>query len=179
MIRAEEDFETRVSRLERAIEGVEGSLAGEPLEAARTLVRAVLDVHRVALSDLLSSARDAGIDLPRELTRRPAIAWLLALHDLSPESVADRAEEAVRHAQGDARAGASAVLLGVDEGEVLVRLEGASREGVQLLRRGIERAVLRLVPEAVLSFQDPFGAVSKGDLLPAERLVRRPVASNP
>src|SRR5258708_5578864 len=110
---AAEGFESHVSRLERAIEVVEGSLTGEPLESARALVR-------TALSDALPGARDSGVEMPRELTRRPAIAWLLALHDLSPESVADRAAEAVRHALDAAHPGASAVLLGVDDGEVRV-----------------------------------------------------------
>jgi hypothetical protein len=172
-----ESFDAMVARLERALDEVERGLSGEPLASSRELVRAVLDVHRAAVSDLLAGARGAGIELPREILRRPAVAWLLALHDLTPDSIADRAREAVRDALDTAREGASAELVSAEEGEVRVRLGGESPDAVARLRRDVERAVLRLAPEAVLSFEDPFaerdGQVAH--LLPAERLVRRPV----
>jgi hypothetical protein len=172
-----ESFDAMVARLERTIDEVERGLSGETLASARGLVRAVLDVHRAAVSDLLASTRGAGIDLPREIMRRPAVAWLLALHDLNPDSIADRAREAVRDALDTARLGASVELTGVEEGVVRVRLGGESPDAVARLRREVERAVLRLAPEAVLSFEDPFAerASTAPDLLPAERLVRRPV----
>jgi len=172
-----ETFEALVARLERAIDGIETELAGEPLAAARGLVRTVLDVHRSAISDLLVSLRAAGVELPREVARRSPVAWLLALHDLSPESIADRAREAVRDALDLARPGASAELVGVEEGEVRVRLYGESPDAVARLRREIERAVGRLAPEALLAFDDPFAERNSKVtyLLPAERLVRRPL----
>src|SRR5258706_5654551 len=100
-----ESFDAAVVVLERTIDAVERRLSGEPLASARDLVRAVLDVHRMAISDLVQSMRGAGLDFPRDVTRRPAVAWLLALHDLMPESIADRAREAVREAQDSARPG--------------------------------------------------------------------------
>jgi hypothetical protein len=174
MIMSEETFEAQVANLERSIAQTERALAGEGIEAARALVRAVLDVHRTAISDMLAGLHDAGVDCPREVIRRSPVAWLLALHDLTPDSLADRVREALRDALDGAGPSTSAELAGIDGGEVRIRLGGDDREAILRLQRSIERSVNRLAPEASVEFDDPPPESSVTFLLPAERLVRRP-----
>lgn len=175
MIMAEETFEAQVAHLERSIAETERALAGEGLEAARSLVRAILDVHRTAISDLLAGLHGAGADCPPEVVRRSPVAWLLALHDLTPDSLADRVAEALRDALDGAAVGASAAVVGIDGSEVRISLSGDDREAIQGLRHSIERAATRLAPEAGVEFDDPPPESTVTHLSPAARLVRRPV----
>ena len=46
---AEETFEAQVANLERSIVDTERALDGKELEAARSLVRAILDVHQTTI----------------------------------------------------------------------------------------------------------------------------------
>ena len=73
-------FASKVAELERALALAESSLTGAELERTRALTAALLEVHRVGLVELRRLLGDA--ELGRAARSEPAVAWLLACHDI-------------------------------------------------------------------------------------------------
>jgi hypothetical protein len=173
-------FDQKLHELEHSVAEVERRLTGDGLEAARALVSAVLAVHRDALEDFVEASCGADPARLASLANRPKIAWLLGLHGLNREPLAERAEAALRLA-ADVVKGANAEVVAVEGERVKVRVRAGAAEASVLLERAIERAMLGVAPEAALEFESesPRAAPRAPELLPAEQLVRRRTVPSP
>src|SRR6478609_9677328 len=74
------DFASKVAELERELARVESTFHGTDLERARTLIAAVLEIHRIALVDLRAQLGESV--LFEAATQQTSVAWLLACHDI-------------------------------------------------------------------------------------------------
>jgi hypothetical protein len=129
-----DDFPQKLERVERAVAEVERLARGEVLEATRTLVRAILDVHKDALRELFTADESATNEALAALACRPRIAWLLGLHGINPDPLEGRAREAVRTARSVAPPGARAEVVSVEDEAVKVRVLGPPRTRGACLR---------------------------------------------
>lgn len=172
-----DDFPQKLERVERAVAEVERLARGEVLEATRTLVRALLDVHKDALHELFT-AGEGPSDALVALACRPRIAWLLGLHGINPDPLEGRAREAVRTARSVAPPGARAEIVSIEEEAVKVRVLGAAEDSRRLLARAVERSMAELAPEAEVTFEGVAAEPRDSDLVAPERLVRREVRSS-
>jgi hypothetical protein len=166
-----DDFSEKLKRIDHAMAAVERLLEGERLEATRTLVSAILDVHHDALEELFAAASGSAGDALAGLACRPRIAWLLGLHGVNPDPLEDRVREALRVARSVPGTGGRAEVVRVEGELVSVRVMGGNADGRRLLARAVERSMAELAPEAELAFEGV--AEPQQDLFAVERLVRR------
>ncbi|HMJ10141.1 MAG TPA: hypothetical protein VK524_01985 [Polyangiaceae bacterium] len=164
-----DDFNEQVARLQQALEHVERTLEGPALEASRSLMRAVLDVHRRALADWL--ALDAR-GVPPVASLPASVVWLLAIHDLNPEPFEARVRGALQDALS-ALPNAAAELSRIEGERVWVRLDEGPAQALGVLARAITASVLRVAPECVLEFEGLPEIAEQPHLLPVASLVRR------
>jgi hypothetical protein len=170
---ASDAFEKKLAELEQKVADVERRLSGDDLDAARSLVRTLLDVHRDALEELLAAPGASEALLRGELARRRKVSWLFGLHGLNPRALSERASEALGLAVASLASSASAELVAVAGERVDVRIRGGAAEARTLLARAVERAMLGLAPEAELALDVEPEAPAAPVLLAPERLVRR------
>ncbi len=145
----EGDFAAGMARIEELLARTEQSCAPESLPVVRELVRALLEVHRVGLGELLAALEDGNPshgEALRAAASREAVAGLLLMHDLHPDALAKRVERALREAN-DAGAGAAvAELVQLEGRDVRVRISGKPA-AAQLLARVVERALCERAPD--------------------------------
>jgi len=175
---SDEDFAAGMGRLEELIARAEESCSPESLPVVRELVRSLLDVHRIGLAELLAAiedgARASGADAARAAASRPAVAGLLLMHDLHPDALATRVEQALREANGASTGGATAELLRIDDLYVRVVVSG-KRAAAQMLARVVERTLCERAPDATVHL-DVAAAIDddrQGGLVPLDRLRAR------
>jgi|SRR5579885_1881545 Fe-S cluster biogenesis protein NfuA len=110
------------------------------------LVQAVMEFHAAGLERMLSIVlqQESGPALLASFAGDDLAANLLLLHGLHPDDLRTRLEKALAKMQPFLRArGASAVLLGLDNGVVRVRVEG----GQLGLQSVIREAIYSAAPE--------------------------------
>ncbi|MDT0636277.1 hypothetical protein [Spectribacter hydrogenoxidans] len=157
MSRGGEDFDGQVARLQGLLAALDG--VGEPAaaDAARELVQVVIEMHGMALSELMSLIGEAGAQpadtLPPKLAANPRVRGLLLLHDLHPDDLATRAGQALDRLRPHlAVQGVRAELAGVANGAVRVTLtasgQKSNRPSAEVLRREIEETLLDMAPDA-------------------------------
>ena len=130
------DIETLVAELEQ--------LPEVPREKARALVEATLALHRDGLARILELG---GAPLREAAVHDGLVSALLALHDLHPLGLAERARAAVERARAElGAAGVHAELVSVENGVVRARVQGAHAEDA---RRTLGDALWVAAPDAV------------------------------
>jgi hypothetical protein len=168
---SDDDFKACVARLEHAIEYVEKTLEGQALEASRSLVRAILEVHKKALTALL--ARDSAEQAARADALPASVQWLFALHELNPVPLEVRVKAALAQTLA-AFPDAAAELLDVSGERARVRLESGPARANELFARAFESTLLELAPECQLEIQGLSAPVTTTpELVPVTRLLRR------
>lgn len=152
----------------RRIELLLGALVdGGARTTAEELVREIVGLYGAGLERVMAIVTETGAaGTLRALVDDPVISGLLVLHDLHPLTTAER----VRAALDGHPHGHGAELLGVEDGVVRLRLEGAcgcpsSRAAVT---ESIERAVARVAPEVTRV------DVESTDAAPLLQIGRRP-----
>ncbi len=152
----EREFQQRTRQIETLVQRVQSL----PDENARTvaldLMRAVMDLHGVALSRVIELAVDggeAGRALLAELCADPMITGLLVLYGLHPLEVEERVRSAVERLQPDLRERSSSVeVVSVTETAVRVRIHnnghGCGSSG-DLVKNMVEEAIHGAAPEIV------------------------------
>jgi hypothetical protein len=145
------DFRERLARVEALVGALERCPDSAAREAARDLVRTLLDLHAAGLGRILDVAgRESA--LVERLATDDLVSSLLLLHGLHPHPVARRVARALERARPRFRA------LGAD-----VELLAASDEAVHLGFRGevtlmiwtvAEEAVAEAVPDATLTVEE-------------------------
>jgi uncharacterized tellurite resistance protein B-like protein len=152
------DAQTGPARIEALVAALDAIGDPKAAQAARELVRAIIELHGAALADLLALVAEAGDQpadtlLPRFLAN-PQIASLLLLHDLHPQDLPTRVRAALRRLHPHLGVcGLRAELLGVDEDDrVRIRLSAAGgrkqASSPEEVRREIEQALFAAAPDA-------------------------------
>jgi Fe-S cluster biogenesis protein NfuA len=118
-------------------------------EAARDLVRELLDFHRAGLQEVMGLADET---LRGRLAGDPKIEPLLLLHGLHPEALETRVERALAKVRPYlASHGGSVEFLGVVGARIRLRLQGSCDgcpSSAETLKGAIEAALLESAPDA-------------------------------
>jgi hypothetical protein len=152
-VKVDDRFSSNLARVEQAVKDVERLLKGEGLEAARTLVSALLEVHREALEELFQPSNEPRTEACRRILCRPKVAWLLGLHGVNPEPLAGRARVALDTASVAPETRARAEILAVDKERITVRIVGENEAERRELAGVVERALSEVAPEANVVFE--------------------------
>ncbi len=120
---SENELFARLGRVEALVELLERHPDAAVRDAARELVRTVLDLHACGMRRLLEVAGN-GPALALA-SAEPALGGLLALHGLHPTPVVERARRALAELETKlTRSGARTELLSTEGDVVRVRLHG-------------------------------------------------------
>jgi Fe-S cluster biogenesis protein NfuA len=134
-----------LERIESLLQKVESCPDPAMREAARDLVRELLDFHREGLARLADRAG-------AELAADPKVAPLLLLHGLHPDALGTRVERALEKVRPYlASHGGSVELVGIEEGRVRLKLQGSCDgcpSSSATIRGAIEEAVVAAAPDA-------------------------------
>jgi hypothetical protein len=136
------DFPERLRRIEALVQALEACPDRTAREAARELVRALLDLHAAGLArmlDLVAPPAEPGVNTTERFVRDRLVSSLLLLHGLHPVPVADRVARALGRL-GDVE------LLEATAQRVRVRLRGDPAAEASL-RRAVEEAVVESAPD--------------------------------
>jgi Fe-S cluster biogenesis protein NfuA len=147
--------EAELARIDELVQQIERSTDADARDAARTMMRAVLDLHAQGLSRMLTLLRTSG------QASETLGAWLgddlvrslLLLHDLHPDSLGERVERGLEAARGQLKAhGGDVELLKIRDGIVYLELHGnchgcASSQAT--LQSTIEQTIYAFAPDVV------------------------------
>lgn len=134
--------EERVRRIEDLVRRLEEIPDPESRQTAQSLMEAILELHGAGLErmmDLVFEAGDSGKTTIRKFASDGLVASLLVLHNLHPDDIETRVQQALGKMHGNAE------LLGAFEGIVRIRLTGAGCG----MRELVESAVRDAAPDAV------------------------------
>lgn len=146
-------------------------------ELTEDLLRELMALYGAGLGRILDRMRDAAPDALRDLAADPLVDGLLVLHDLHPDDVAARVEQALEGVRPYlASHGGGVQMLGVTDGVAHLRLEGACDgcgSSQVTLQHAVEGAVLDAAPEIERIEVEGATARSGSSLIPAESLSLR------
>lgn len=150
-----DDVRERLTRIEALVEGLERCPDPASREAARDLVRALLDLHAAGLGRILDTAgRESS--LVARLADDDLVSTLLLLHGLHPQPLEQRLSRALERHQPRLRAlGGAVELIEASEESVRLRVRG---ESTPVLRAAVEEVVTQAAPDAAVeieSVRDP------------------------
>jgi hypothetical protein len=153
----------RIEALVRSLETCGDAVARE---AARELVRTVLDLHAAGLAQMLELAArvgESGSDLVERFARDPLVSSLLLLHGLHPVPVERRVADAIDDLRSRIRSGGGDVeLLAVTDEMIRVRLHGDPSFG-QPLRLVVEAALIEVAADVpILEIEEDWNRDSTG-----------------
>ena len=137
----------RAERIEELLRDLDGIADPHIQSVARELVQSVTELHVKGLErvlEILSESGSGGVALIDELGNDGLVGPLMALHGLHPLELSDRVTRAVE------RFGADAQLLGIDGGNVRIRLRSqphgcGSTAGTT--RAALEDAIYNAAPD--------------------------------
>ncbi|HVT26386.1 MAG TPA: NifU family protein [Lacipirellulaceae bacterium] len=167
-------FERRIGRIESLVERIEQSADPSLREAAREMVRCLLELHAEGLRKILhlaAGSNGAAQSVLDAWLKDDLVRSLLLLHELHPESLESRVRHALENVRPYLRShGGNVELLELGEGRVRLRMDGNCHgcpSSAATLRDTIERAILELAPDAgeievegLSSSAEPGGLVS-------------------
>lgn len=171
-----EEVGARVEDLLDRIAATDHRVAG----LAEELVRSLVQLYGAGLGQIVATLQDRAPDTLTELSDDVLVSGLLALHDLQPDDVVVRVEQAldrVRPLLGSH--GGDVTFLGIEAGTVHLRLEGTCNgcgSSQETLEHAVEAAVFTAAPETVAI--DVEGAVAPDEaadaFIPVEAVLRCP-----
>ncbi len=150
----EQEFQTRMGRLEGLLKEIERTADPAVRERTREIVQALLDLHGAGLEKILegvAATGEAGRAVIDALARDNLVGSLLLLHDLHPLDVEARMHLALEEVRPylDAHGG-NVELLGVRDGVVRLRLHGSGHScpsSARTMQQTIEEAIYGKAPE--------------------------------
>jgi Fe-S cluster biogenesis protein NfuA len=160
----------RFDELLDVVEQVPGATSEAAVEAVRTLA----EIYGEALRRVLTVAPDA---LRDELARDQLVAHLMVVHDIHPDPVQDRVEQALDAVRPYIEShGGHVDLVDIDAGVARVRLSGSCgscSSSAVTLEQTVSEAVLALAPELtdVEPIQPPRSTTA---VIPVAALFQRP-----
>ncbi|CAN5857239.1 hypothetical protein BH23ACT10_BH23ACT10_37360 [soil metagenome] len=169
-----------VDAVGRRVEELLDQIAGRDevsAELTEELVRELMGLYGAGLGRILDRMHAVAPDALRDLTADPLVGGLLMLHDLHPDDIAARVEQALEGVRPYlASHGGGVQLLSVTGDVALLRLEGSCDgcgSSQVTLQHAVEGAVLEAAPE--IGRIEVEGAVPEpsNGLIPAESLSLR------
>ena len=136
-------FHGRMQHIEELIEAIQEHGNAVVRASAAEMVRALLDVHRAGLAEMLeqiSRQGEPGQTILNGLVRDDLVSRLLLLHDLHPVDLETRIQQALDRARP---------LLEMHDADV--RLAHASHEAIQLQVKGGGEDVHKILENAILA----------------------------
>jgi hypothetical protein len=154
-----DDFRQRLNRVEALVGVLERCTHPATLEAARELLRTLLDLHAAGLSRILDTAgRESA--LVGRLADDDLVSSLFLLHGLHPYPAAQRVSKALERDQPRFRSlGGAVELIAANDQAVHVRVRGNASPA---LRVALEELVTRAVPDAALDVEEVADAGADG-----------------
>jgi len=153
----EPTFEQRIARIETSLDRIEQSGDAAAREAARDTVATLLELHRAALGKILGIVAECGNAGRLALENCLAddlVRSVLLLHDLHPESLESRVQQALDTVRPYLNShGGGVELIAVSTAVVRLKMQGAcngcpSSSATQ--RDRIEQAIHEIAPDAPL-----------------------------
>ena len=145
------DFRERLGRVEALVGALEQCPDPATREAARQLVRTLLDLHAAGLGRVLDLAGRQSA-LAERLADDDLVSSLLLLHGLHPRPAAERVARGLERVRPLLRSvGGDVELIEADEAVVRLRLRG---ESAPALRKVVEEAVTEAAPDAALEVEE-------------------------
>lgn len=149
-------FEQRIQRIEGLVQQVERSPDASLREAARELVRTLLDLHAAGLARMLNRMREfdrPGPDLLTACLDDDLVRSVLLLHDLHPDTLETRVRQALDTARPYLQShGGDVELLGISAGNVRLRMRGSCDgcpSSAATLKHTIEEAIYQAAPDVI------------------------------
>ncbi|HJZ57009.1 MAG TPA: NifU family protein [Gemmataceae bacterium] len=149
MMEKDGGFRQRLDSVEGLVRALEECADPRARDAARELVRALLDLHAAGLTRVLDmTGTDGGPGLTDRLVGDPLVSSLLLLHGIHPAPVQTRVAEALKRLRPQLRTqGGDAELLLAGDDLVRIRLRGERGAGPEL-QALIESALMESAPDA-------------------------------
>jgi hypothetical protein len=155
-----DDFRDRLDRVEALVQALEQCPDRTSREAARELVRTLLELHAAGLTRILDTAgRESA--LVGRLADDDLVSSLLLLHGLHPHLAAERVRRALEQHRPRFRS------LGAD-----VEVVQACEESVRLRVRGESSPALRSAVEGIVTQAAPDAAVDVEEVADSARIAR-------
>ncbi len=167
------DHGQKIERMLDEVQAVAGPVAWPRVEA---LVTALVDLYGTGLERLLDHARAAAADraeLDRAIGRDEIVSSLLVLHGCHPVALEERISRALGRVRTEVPEAAPLAFVGLEGGVVMLRVaDEAEKERAPSLQV-VARAIEHEAPEVEgVRIEGLAAAPPKGDLVPAERLLR-------
>jgi len=151
----EQEFQQRISRIETLVEQIDRFSDPAAQATAKELVQAMLDLYGAGIERILDITYEAAEDGPAlidTLASDDLVSSLLLLHGLHPMPLETRVAQALDKVRPYlASHGGNVELLGVDEGQIHLRLQGSCNgcaSSAVTLKLAIEEALHELAPDA-------------------------------
>ncbi len=147
------DLQAIGERIERLLDDLGAAADPRLRDLAVELLRCTTELYGAGLARVMELAKEFSPPLVDELAADPLVAGLLAVHDLLPDDLITRVQQALESVRPFLGQHAGDVeLLDVDErvGAVLLRLKGSCDgcpSSAVTLKLAIERAILDAAPE--------------------------------
>lgn len=178
--RTDAEIRAGLTRLDSALDELEAA-SGPVADTAMAAVEELTEVYGTALARVLALVSRSP-ELTAGLLADELLHHLFILHDMHPASVEDRVnaalEEVRRYAQTH---GGDVELAGIDGEVARVRLTGSCQSchsATATLQNLVTDAVLAAAPElAAVEAVQATAAAAPGALIPADSLLRKPVAA--
>ncbi|MCU1304166.1 MAG: thioredoxin-like protein [Candidatus Sulfotelmatobacter sp.] len=186
------DFREDMQRIGGLVQEME-SIADPSVRAAtKGLVQSLMDLHGAALEkalDIVAEAGDPGMNIIDRLGRDPLVSSVLILYGLHPEDVEARVVKAVEKVRPQLRKqGCELELLGVNEGEIRLRVETGSHacgSTAKTVHATLEGAMYDAAPDLTslviegLEEKSASGFVALDKLMSGVAIMQQPVALEP
>jgi Fe-S cluster biogenesis protein NfuA len=177
MTRETQSFEERIGRIEDLVQRIEQWSDDRVREAARSMVRDLLELHAAGLAKLLrllSASAGGGRDVLDACLQDDLVRSLLLLHDLHPDGLEVRVRQALDGVRPYLNGhGGDVELVDVAGGTVRLRMRGSCQgcpSSMATLKYTIEEAIYAAAPDVAAIEVDglPDGGAAPGELVQLE-----------
>ncbi len=181
MLLADRELQELAGKTDALLAGIEALPDPNARERAIEVVQALVQLYGAGLSRIAERVSEHDPALFRELAADELIGHLLILHDLHPLDVESRVRQALEDVRPYLQShGGNVELVGIDGGNVLVRLEGSCHgcpSSTMTLKLAIEEAIHKRAPELeTVEAVNPSPAPTNGNFVPLSSLGSRPAS---
>ena len=180
MLLADRELQELAGRTDALLAGIEALPDPNARERAIELVQALVQLYGAGLTRIAEKVSERDPALFQDLANDELIGHLFILHDLHPLSVEDRVLQALEDVRPYLQShGGNVELVGIQGGNVLVRLEGSCHgcpSSTMTLKLAIEEAVHKRAPELESVEAVNPNPPANGNFVPLASLSARPGA---
>ncbi|MGA7673185.1 MAG: NifU family protein [Nitrolancea sp.] len=181
MLLADRELQELAGRTDALLAGIEALPDPNARERAIEVVQALVQLYGAGLTRIAEQVSERDPAFFHELAADELIGHLLILHNLHPLDVEARVRQALEDVRPYLQShGGNVELVGIDGGNVLVRLEGSCHgcpSSTMTLKLAIEEAVQKRAPELEsVEAVNPTPVPATGNFVPLSSLGSRPAS---